>query len=268
LAVSGSRSTKAVFSRSCMWLRERCQSENVALLKVARSRAAAKGDRHRLGRWFTTETILLTAGLLLLGYLLGEVILLVFAAILLAVGLDGLARAIAARSRVSRGWALTGVAIGIAAIIAAARALSATRLIQQFQQVSEQVIAFIEGVHAWLLEHGAMGLIEGSDDENGDLASAAGDMAGQAMTYGMSAVGALASIVILIVLTSLSRIEPDPVSRRGGAPRAAGPSTDGGRHAVRARSCAALVVSRAARFHGVARGHGRAQVLPSGHRAV
>ena len=58
-------------------------------------------------RWFTTETILLTAGLLLLGYLLGEVILLVFAAILLAVGLDGLARAIAARSRVSRGWALT-----------------------------------------------------------------------------------------------------------------------------------------------------------------
>ncbi len=168
-------------------------------------------------RWFTTETILLTAGLLLLGYLLGEVILLVFAAILLAVGLDGLARAIAARSRVSRGWALTGVTIGIAAIIAAALALSATRLIQQFQQVSEQVIAFIEGVHAWLQEHGAMGLIEGSDDENGDLASAAGDMAGQAMTYGMSAVGALASIVILIVLTLF--LASSPALYRGGAVR-------------------------------------------------
>lgn len=52
--------------------------------------------------WIRTETILLTAGLLLLGYFLGEVLLLVFAAMLLAVGLDGLVRAVARWVRPSR----------------------------------------------------------------------------------------------------------------------------------------------------------------------
>ena len=60
-------------------------------------------------RLIRTDIILLTAGLLLLGYLLGEVLLLVFAAVLLAVGLDGLARAIAGRLPLSRGWALVGL---------------------------------------------------------------------------------------------------------------------------------------------------------------
>ena len=53
----------------------------------------------------TPATILLTAGLLLIAYLLGDVLLLVFASVVLAVGLDGLSHALSRRLPVSRNWA-------------------------------------------------------------------------------------------------------------------------------------------------------------------
>lgn len=107
-------------------------------------------------RWIRTDTILLTAGLLQISYFLGDVLLLMFAAVLLVVGLDGLARAISGRSAVSRGWALLGLTIGIVAIIVGSLGLTATRLIQQFRELGEQVENFAERVRDWLTEHGAM----------------------------------------------------------------------------------------------------------------
>lgn len=172
-------------------------------------------------RWIRTDTILLTAGLLFLGYFLSEVLLLVFTAILFAVGLDGLARAVAGRLPVSRGWALAGIALGIAAILVGALGLSATRLVQQFQELQDRMVDFIEHVHTWLTEVGAIAAIEDMDDENGGLADAAGNMAGHVLTFGMSAVGAVTSIVILIVLTLF--LAANPPLYRGGAVRVVPP---------------------------------------------
>lgn len=168
-------------------------------------------------RFIRTDTILLTAGLLLLAYLLGDVLLLVFAAVLLAVGLDGAARASAARLSVARGWALVGVVVGIAAIIIGAMVLSAARLVDQFQELRERMLDFVERAQAWLAEVGVFSAMDEMDDEEVGLASVAGDMAGYVMTFGMSAIGALSSLIILIVLTLF--LAANPALYRVGAVR-------------------------------------------------
>ena len=155
-----------------------------------------------------TDTVLLTAGLLLIGYLLGDVLLLVFAAVLIAVGLDGAARAIAGRLPISRGWALVGVAFGVAAIIVGSLTLTATRLIRQFRELSDMVVELAERLQAWLTEQGAMAVIERLEDDGSGFAGAASDMAGRALTFGLSAVGAVSSVIILIVLTLFLAANP------------------------------------------------------------
>lgn len=165
-------------------------------------------------RRIRTDTILLTAGLLLIGYLLGEVVLLVFAAVVFAVGLDGVARSLSERLNIRRGWALLAVVTGIAAIIIGALVLTATRLVQQFQQINKTIVEVYEQARDWLSERGVLEYIDELDvngDENG---SALGDMAGQVMTYGMTAVGAVSSIMILIVLMLFLAGNPD-LYRRG-----------------------------------------------------
>lgn len=164
-------------------------------------------------RRMRTDTILLTAGLLLIGYLLGEVILLVFAAVVFAVGLDGVTRSISERMNIKRGWALLVVVSGITAIILGAIALTATRLVQQFQEISRTVREVYEQIQDWLAERGILEYI--SDlDMNGENGDALGDMAGQVMTYGMSAIGAVSSLMILIVLMLFLAGNPE-LYRRG-----------------------------------------------------
>jgi len=165
-------------------------------------------------RGIRTNTILLTAGLLLLGYFLSDVLLLVFAAVVLAVGLDGVSKAMARRTPLSRGWALLIVSIGIFSFIIAVIALSAARLVEQLQDVSEAVIGFAEQAHNWLMD---LGLMRDEDEENGGLAGTLREMGGQALTWGMTAIGALTSVAILVVMTGF--ISARPMLYRGGAVR-------------------------------------------------
>lgn len=169
-----------------------------------------------------TDTILLIAGLLLIGYLLGSVLLLVFAAVLVAVGLDGMARAIARRAPVSRGWALAGVALGLGAVILGALGLSAARLVQQFSQVGETVVAFAIRVQEWLIAQGALGMMEEMEGDGGGLGGSAGDVAGQVVSYGMTAAGAATSLLVLVVLALF--IAANPGLYRGGAVRLVPPA--------------------------------------------
>jgi len=169
------------------------------------------------GRIVKTNTILLTAGLLLLGYLLAEVLLLVFAAVLLAVGLDGLAREMARRLPLSRGWALVAIVVAFTALFLTTLGVSAARLVRQFQDLGEAVMDFVARAQDWLEEWGAFALMEDMSGEEGDLAGAAGDMAGHAMTFGLSAAGAVTSFIILIVLTLF--LAANPPLYRGGAVR-------------------------------------------------
>ena len=161
-----------------------------------------------------TDTILLTAGLLLIAYLLGEVLLLVFAGVVLAVGLDGLSSGIARRTPLTRGWALLLVSIAIFSFLIAVAGVSAGRLVAQLQDVGEAVVEFAEQAHDWLT---GLGVIQEANDENGGLASAVSEVSGQALTWGMTAVGAITSFAILVVLTGF--IAANPALYRGGAVR-------------------------------------------------
>jgi len=165
-------------------------------------------------RRIRTDTILLTAGLLLISYFLGEVLLLVFAAVVLAVGLDGLSSAIARRSPLSRGWALVLVSITIFSFIIAVASLSAGRLVAQLQDVSEAVVEFAEQAHGWLTD---IGVVPEEDDENGGLAGPLREMSGQALNWGMTALGAITSFAILVVMTGF--IAANPALYRGGTVR-------------------------------------------------
>ncbi len=159
-------------------------------------------------RGIKTNTILLTGGLLLIVYFLGDVLLLIFAGVLLAVGLDGLASAIAGRVSIVRGRALIGVATGITLFIISALGLAATRLLQQFWEVRRRVVKFAEQTIEWLADNGALPIMEEMSGENGESTGAIGDVAGHAMNAGVTAVGAASSILILIVLTLFLSANP------------------------------------------------------------
>ncbi len=163
-----------------------------------------------LSQRIRTETILLIAGLALLGYFLGGVLLLVLAAILLAVGLDGLARVIARYAHIPRAVALIGIGVAIASSLAGAVVISATRLVQQFWQVGETVADFAGRLQTWFAENGASGMVEEINNQDGS----AGAFAGHVLTYGLSAVSAVASVIVLLVLTSFLVANP-ALYRRG-----------------------------------------------------
>ncbi|MEX0694167.1 MAG: AI-2E family transporter [Rhodospirillales bacterium] len=154
------------------------------------------------------NTIFLTAGLLLLGYLLGDVLLLVFAGVLLAVVLDGMASAASGRLSVSRGWMLAGFTIGLVSLLIATFSLSATRLIEQFQALIDTMIDFVEKLHTQLSDLGVLDFLGVMDGEGEGFAGAAGDLAGQAMNWGMTVVGAITSLGIIVVLTLFLAARP------------------------------------------------------------
>lgn len=165
-------------------------------------------------RWIRTETVLLTAGLLFVSYLLGNVLLLIFAAIILAIGYDGAAQAVMRRTGVSHGWALAAVGIALFGIIAAAIGLTTTRLAQQFQELAQTVIAAADRLQNWLQDIGALDLVDSIDGSSDSLTDAAGNIMGQMMTMGLSVVGAMTSLLFLIVLAFFLSADPG-LYRRG-----------------------------------------------------
>jgi predicted PurR-regulated permease PerM len=165
-------------------------------------------------RWIRTETVLLTAGLLFVSYLLGNVLLLIFAAIILAIGCDGAAKAVMRKTGVSHGWALAAVGIALFGIIAAAIGLTTTRLAQQFQELVQTVIAAADRLQNWLQDIGVLDLVDTIDGSSDSLTGAAGNIMGQMMTMGMSVVGAMTSLLFLIVLAFFLSADPG-LYRRG-----------------------------------------------------
>ncbi len=165
-------------------------------------------------RWIRTEILLLIAGLLLIVYLLGNVLLLVLAAIILAIGFDGATKAIMRKSGLAHGWALAAVGIALLSIIAAAIGLTATRLTQQFRELAQTIVATAQRLQNWLQDIGILDFVDNIDGSGDSLTGAAGNLMGQMMTMGMSVVGAISSLLFLIVLAFFLAADPG-LYRRG-----------------------------------------------------
>jgi predicted PurR-regulated permease PerM len=179
-------------------------------------------SHHRL---LTTETVLLTAGLLALAYLLGDVLLLVFAAVLIAVGIDGLVRWLMERVPLSRPFALILVLLVIVGGIGTAIWLTAARLVRQFGEVADKVIEFAGKIHDWLVQTGVLAFVEDVGGGGDMVPTAAGRIAGQAFNLGIGALGATASLIILIFLTVF--LVADPALYRRGLVRLVPPDRRG-----------------------------------------
>ena len=164
-------------------------------------------------RWIRTDTVLLTAGLLLLAWLLGGVLLLVFAAVLIAVGLDGLANEVARRTSLPRGWSLVVVTAGVVVLLAGVGGLTMPQFIQQFSELRDSLVEFVEdareyfGTAAVQVEE-LLGDEDDDNDENAEMMGTFEDIVAQAAAWGMTTLGALSSLVVLIVLAMFLAADP------------------------------------------------------------
>jgi predicted PurR-regulated permease PerM len=158
--------------------------------------------------WFRTEVVLLAAGLLTLVYLLGDVLLLIFAAGLLAVGLDGLASVLARRTPLGRGWALALVSLLILIALAAAVGLAAPQFWAQLGELQENLTDFADQASSWLTGIGASEVLDEMNGNGEQLAGAAQDVLGYLATWGMTTLGALTSLIIFVVIGLFSAADP------------------------------------------------------------
>jgi predicted PurR-regulated permease PerM len=162
-------------------------------------------------RWLRTDTVLLITALAVLLWATAEVWLLVFAGILLAVGLDGLAGVLAERTPLSRGWALAAALVAIIVFLALAGLAVAPQFLEQLDQLWRQLGAFAHQVLQSLAQYGWAQQVIGDGEQMGD---AVGTVAGQVATATLGLLGLFASLIILVAITLFAVANP-PLYRRG-----------------------------------------------------
>lgn len=155
--------------------------------------------------------VLLAVGLAALLWFLGEVLLLVFAGILLAVALDGLAEPLAARLPLSRGWAVVAVVVLLALLIVGAGFLIVPQFLNQIGAVWDRLTELAGQAQQIVERYPVLERIFGGGE---DGEGAAGGMAGRLATATMSLLGAVANLLIVVVIGLF--IAADPALYRGG----------------------------------------------------
>jgi predicted PurR-regulated permease PerM len=162
-------------------------------------------------RWLRTDVILLTAALGVLLWVTAEVWLLVFAGILLAVGLDGLSQGVAGRTPLSRGWALALVLVLIVAALGLLGMAVAPQFLSQLDELWQLLGGLADEGLQRLRQYGWAQPLLGGAQEMGD---AMGEVAGHVTTATLGVLGALASLIILVAITLFAVADP-PLYRRG-----------------------------------------------------
>jgi predicted PurR-regulated permease PerM len=164
-------------------------------------------------RWIRTELILLVAGIGVLFWLAGDVLLLVFAALLLAVGIDGLARALAGRTPLTRKWALTIVLVLMALLLWLFGRLIFPPFIEQLAEMWQRTVDFLETLVDQLRDVGWAQDVMNSDGQE-QVVGAAGTVAGHLASFTMVVVGTVASLFILVAIALFAAYDP-AMYRRG-----------------------------------------------------
>ncbi|SDB40308.1 Predicted PurR-regulated permease PerM [Desulfonatronum thiosulfatophilum] len=175
---------------------------------------------HRTGvadqRWFRTDRVLLLGALSLLIWLIGDVLLLMFASVLLAVGLDGLAAGIAKRTPLKRGWALALVLVLLAGSLGLLGYLILPQFFAQVDDLWRTFMSFIERMQEKLSAAGWTETFLDLNEENGreQLAEISQKVAGHLATATTMGLSAIASLIILLAITIFAAADPE-LYRRG-----------------------------------------------------
>lgn len=148
--------------------------------------------------------VLSVAALALLWYLF-DVILLVFAAILLAVLIRAPSNWLAARSRLSERWALALVLFTVLLVLAAAVWLLGASVKQQLQGLSEQIPVLLEQARSYLEQRGWW---QGGLRPRALLQDSSGAFLGRGLDIITTTFGALANVALVLFMAVLFAAQP------------------------------------------------------------
>jgi predicted PurR-regulated permease PerM len=165
-------------------------------------------------RWLRTDNILLVSALAIFVWFTGDVLLLVSAGLLLAVGLDGLTGAVRKWLPLSQLWALALVLVAIMAFLAVIGMTVVPQFLGQLDELWDRLFQFAErardtlGQYEWVNQ-----LMPGGEGEGG-AADAASAIARQAASAMLAVFGIASSLIILLAIAIFAAADPD-LYRRG-----------------------------------------------------
>jgi predicted PurR-regulated permease PerM len=157
-------------------------------------------------RWLRTDTILLAIAIGVLLWLTGEVLLMIFAGVLLAIALDALGTLVSQHTPLSRGWAVVAVVIALALLMGAGALVIVPQFMQQLGEIWERLSEFADQAqralqqYPWLQQILGMGEQGGQGGQNEQAMGAAGEIAGQVAAATMTILGAFATVLIIMVI--------------------------------------------------------------------
>jgi len=158
--------------------------------------------------------VLVAVALALLAYYVAPVLLMVFAAIALAVALDGLAELIAERTPLSRGWAVLLVTLLLIGMLVGFVMAIVPQVAAQIDEMLDAIEDVYEAATDWLSGLGVTPemINEGANSE--EILGATGTVMQHLAQWGMSTFGALASIAVILAVAGFLVADP-ALYRRG-----------------------------------------------------
>jgi len=158
--------------------------------------------------WKRTDIILLVALLGVVVWITGDVLLLVFAGILLAIGLHGLAASLVRYAPLSRGWALSVVCAVLAVLLSVVVWSVVPQVLGQLDDLWERMTAFVVQLLETLERSEWASSLASESQDQGQMADAAGAAVRQAAWAGLAVIGALGSAIVLLAIALFGAARP------------------------------------------------------------
>lgn len=157
--------------------------------------------------------LLALAGVLL--WIAGDVFLVIFTGILLAIGLNGIATALSRHVHVSRRLALFVTAIVTLGTLAGLGTMIVPRVVGQIDQLWNLIVDVIEAVQDALIGWGLPEEITAMDEMGQErLMDFAGTLAGRVAGVTMAAIGTIGAMFVVVAIALFTSYDPD-LYRRG-----------------------------------------------------
>ncbi len=166
--------------------------------------------------WSFVRRVLIVIGMSLLAVIfiyllhrLGYVLLLAFAGILLAVALDGLTELVQRHTPLERGWALVVVLLTLILVIGAGGALIGPYIVEQLTQLAQSLPEGVDNIRSRLQPYEWGRALVGSVPGPQELLANAGNVMRRVMGAFSTALGAIANVLIILVVGIYMAQEPD-----------------------------------------------------------
>ena len=166
--------------------------------------------RDGLSGWTRAEIVIVGAGIVAVLWAVGAFLLLVFAAVVLAVGIDALSSAVCRNVRMPRVAAVALILVGIVAVLVFAGAMVLPKVVGQHEALWTQLVELSGVAKEWIAARSQWmdGLLGDFEEEIGQLHGGLNQLLTQLGSLGLTTFGALTSILLIIVIASFLAADP------------------------------------------------------------